>query len=181
MKLVIEIDRIKLLASQKEADNWGFRSFLKSCDIPSTRIDSIAHRIYNQVAAQIDCKTCGNCCKEMTPVLKAPDITRLAGELNLTEDEVKEKYLAPCEEKKGSYTFNVKPCPFLEGTVCSVYNARPADCQSYPHLHKKGISARTICIVQNCSVCPIVFNVYEALKSEIWSMADEDFDDENFL
>lgn len=181
MKLVIDIDQIKMLASKKEADNWGFRSFLKSCDIPSTRIDSIALRIYNQVAAQIDCTTCGNCCKEVSPILKVPDITRLANELKITEEEVKEKFLVKDDKETGGFTFNRKPCPFLEGTVCSVYGSRPSDCRSYPHLDKKGVKSRTISIIHNCSICPIVFNFYEALKSEIWSMADEDFDDENFL
>jgi len=180
MKLILEIDRIKLLAKEKEADNWGFRSFLKSCDIPSTRIDSITLRIYNQVVAGIDCTKCGNCCKEIAPVLKAPDIARLAEELNIPQADVMEKYLVKMEEE-GCFTFNRKPCPFLKGTVCSVYGARPSDCRSYPHLDKKGVKTRSICIIKNCSICPIVFNVYEVLKSEIWSMADEDFDDENLF
>ena len=43
-----------------------------------------------------------------------------------------------------------------------------ADCRSYPHLHKKEIISRLMGVVFNCSVCPIVFNVYEQMKLELW-------------
>ena len=75
----------------------------------------------------------------------------------------------------GEYHFNTLPCPFLKNNLCSVYNFRPNDCRSYPHLHKKNFVSRTMSVVNNTSICPIVFNVYEELKSEIWEM--DEFDD----
>lgn len=41
------------------------------------------------------------------------------------------------------------------------------NCISYPHLHKKDFTSRLIGVIENCSVCPIVFNVYERLKERI--------------
>jgi hypothetical protein len=42
------------------------------------------------------------------------------------------------------------------------------DCRSYPHLHKKDFAHRVIKVIDNCSICPIAFNVFERLKAELW-------------
>ncbi|NIM17940.1 MAG: YkgJ family cysteine cluster protein [Candidatus Aminicenantes bacterium] len=172
MDLIVDIDQIKKLSKKKEEENWGFRSFLKSCGIPPQNIDLITHRLYKKIAAKIDCMRCGNCCKEMKPVLTEKDISTCANGLNLSETEFKKQYLAETEEPD-KYTFNKKPCPFLQGTLCSIYNIRPLECRSFPHIQKKGLVSRLISVVHNCSLCPIVFNVYEGLKSQIWSMGDD--------
>jgi Fe-S-cluster containining protein len=172
MDLIVDIDQIKKLAKKKEEENWGFRSFLKSCGIPCQNIDLITHRLYSKIAAKIDCMSCGNCCKEVKPVLTEKDISTCAHGLNLSETEFKKQYLAETEEPD-KYTFNKKPCPFLQGTICSIYNIRPLECRSFPHIQKKCLVSRLISVIHNCSVCPIVFNVYEGLKSQIWSMGDD--------
>ncbi len=126
------------------------------------------------MAARIDCLSCGNCCKEMNPVLTAKDISTCSQGLNLTESEFKNQYLVPLEEAdKDKYTFKQSPCPFLEGTRCSIYNIRPLECRSFPHLQKKNLVSRLISVIHNCSLCPLVFNVYEGLKSRIWSLGDD--------
>jgi hypothetical protein len=33
-------------------------------------------------------------------------------------------------------------------------------------------------VVENCSICPIVFNVYEQLKGELWHSGDDEFADD---
>jgi Fe-S-cluster containining protein len=175
MKLETDLEKIKALSKKKEAENWGFRSFLKSCDISSKKIDLIAHRLYNKISGKIDCKSCGNCCMEMEPALTDDDIKRCSKGLKLSPGDFKDKYTMEMNEE-GKHTFNQKPCPFLSETTCSIYKTQPADCHSYPHLHKKGVVTRLISMIHNCSICPIVYNVYEGLKKEIWSMGD-DFDD----
>ena len=90
----------------------------------------------------------------------------LATHLSISENEFEEQYLIKDED--GDITFRATPCPFLSGNSCSVYEGRPDDCRSYPHLHKKDIVFRLMGVVFNCSVCPIVFNVYEQLKIELW-------------
>jgi Fe-S-cluster containining protein len=67
--------------------------------------------------------------------------------------------LYPAWREKG-----IKPCPFLEGNLCSNYDHRPGDCRSFPHLHKHDFIFRLWNVADNCAVCPIVFNVYERLK-----------------
>jgi len=136
MKLIREIDLIRRLSKKREEENWGFRSFLKSCEIPPRKIDLIAHHVYKHVVQRIDCTQCGNCCKEIEPVLTAEDISTCSKGLKLPETEFKNRYLVKTQEEN-KYIFNKKPCPFLSGTLCSIYEHRPADCRSYPHIQKK--------------------------------------------
>ncbi len=160
------LNRIKRFAKRKEGENWRFRSFLKSCGIESEEMDAIVHRLYREVSAKIDCKACANCCKEALPLLDEEDMERLTSGLGISTTELKEQYLV--EESNGKeYTFNKMPCPFLKDNLCSCYDYRPENCISYPHIHKRGFKSRLMRVIDNCSVCPIVYNVYEELKREI--------------
>jgi len=68
------------------------------------------------------------------------------------------------KDEDGDLHFKLLPCPFLLDKKCSIYDSRPADCKSYPHLHKKDFLSRLFGVIDNYSNCPIVFNVYEELK-----------------
>lgn len=173
MKLERDIDRIKKISQEKEEENWSFRSFLKSSGIQPKKIDSTIHRLYRTISSQIDCQICGNCCREILPILKKKDIIDMASGLKMSVDKFKKQYLEKCEIEEG-YSFNNNPCPFLKDNRCTVHGFRPDDCHSYPHLDKINFVSRTISVIKNCSVCPIVFNVYEKLKSEIWVVGDSD-------
>ncbi len=172
MKLIIELDKIKKLAEKKSEENKGFRSFLKTCEIPQSRVDMIVHRLYKNIYPKIDCTACFNCCKEVGPVISPDDIDTLSKELRLSKNEFISQYLVKMEEP-GLYTFNQKPCPLLKDNLCSVYEVRPGDCRSYPHLLVKKIHSHLCSIIKNCAVCPIVYNVFEVLKIEIWGMMDD--------
>ncbi len=174
MRLEKDINRIKRLSQQKDEENLGFRSFLKSSEIPGRKIDSIVQRLYNTFSSQIDCQSCANCCREIKPLVKEKDIIDMAAALKISTDSFKKQYLVNAADE-GGYHFNALPCPFLEGNRCKIYNFRPEDCRSYPHLHKSHFLSRSMSVVKNCSICPIVFNVYEQLKNEIWAM--DEFDD----
>jgi Fe-S-cluster containining protein len=172
MKIVTDTDRIRQLSEQNDDENWKFRSFLKMVDLESEEVDTIVQRHYGDVASQIDCCACANCCRTMLPILSDADIARMASALNMTEDELIRDYLKPAEEEDG-FTFKATPCPFLGGNLCTIYDARPENCRSYPHIHKEGFQFRLIGAIENCSVCPIVFNVYERLKAESWPGVDD--------
>jgi Fe-S-cluster containining protein len=85
----------------------------------------------------------------------------------LSVNEFRSRFLADDPEREGSVFIN-QPCPFLQDNFCTVYDHRPSDCRSYPHLHKRDFVFRMNQAFSNCSVCPIVFNVYEELKREFW-------------
>jgi Fe-S-cluster containining protein len=159
--------RVAKLARQREDENWAFRSFLKGCDIPSSRMDRLVHTLSAEVSAKIDCTACANCCKTISPRLTRTDIARLAAHLGLPPRAFTAQFLRQAEDGDG-WAFGARPCPFLANNLCTVYDQRPKDCRSFPHLHKRDFVFRLIQAVQNASLCPIVFNVYEQLKRELW-------------
>lgn len=160
-----KIRKIKRLAKRKRDENWSFRSFLKTCN--GDEMDAIVHRLYREISSKIDCRACANCCKEILPVLDQEDMDKLSSGLGVSTAQLKEQYLVE-EGVPKEYIFNKMPCPFLKNKACSCHDHRPESCVSYPHLHKEGFVHRLIGVVDNCSVCPIVYNVYELLKREVW-------------
>ncbi|MBV5340897.1 MAG: YkgJ family cysteine cluster protein [Deltaproteobacteria bacterium] len=160
-RIETDIANIEKLAQQRDAENWDFRGFLKRSDFAVAKIDSVVNDLYRKVLVQIDCTRCANCCKVILPILNESDIARLARHLRLEATEFKSRFLM---EDENGFVFNTQPCPFLVKNRCTVYEHRPQDCRSYPHLHKKNFVFRVNQAFSNCSVCPIVFNVYEELK-----------------
>jgi len=171
MKLVTDAKVVAELARKRQDENWKFRSFLKGIDLEAREVDAIVHRHYEEVSNQIDCCACGNCCRQLQPVLQGDDVTRLAAGLEIPREELVERFLTTDED--GDTIFNAMPCPLLSGDRCRAYEHRPDVCRSFPHLHKDEFVFRLIRVVQNCSVCPIVFNVFERLKDELWHDPDD--------
>jgi Fe-S-cluster containining protein len=167
-----DLSKIKKLAKTRENENWEFRAFLKESDFSSEEIDRTVHELYQEISLKIDCAKCANCCREMHPLLDDEDIEKLSVGSGLTEAQFKKQYLVK-DEEYGKFAFKIKPCPFLGNNGCNCYEYRPKDCQSYPHLDKEDFVFRLIEVVQSCSVCPIVFNVYERLKLAVWSGGDQ--------
>ena len=176
-----DLKRIKQLGEKKNRENWEFRSFLKFVDLEMEELDSIVHDIYQKVSSQIDCTKCANCCKEMKPVLDIEDIKRFSSGIDIPFEEFKNQHIEKGEDKNEFY-FNKKPCSFLKDNLCTNYDFRPEDCRSFPHLDKKEFVTRLWSVVDNYSICPIVFNVYEILKDKLWQHNDDDlYDDYNDL
>ena len=177
MRIEKKLKRIKRLAQKRDEENWKFRSYLKQSDIGRGELDAVVHRIVTEVTSQIDCTECGNCCKEMRPVLDEDDIEEFCVGLKTTVSSFREEYLVE-DETPSKYIFNGQPCPFLKGKVCSNYEHRPKDCRSYPHLQKADFISRLWGVVDNYAVCPIVFNSYEQLKAELWKK--DEWEDADF-
>jgi Fe-S-cluster containining protein len=152
---------IQQCAQQNEDENWNFRAFLKGREIAD--IDQAVHQLYRQIASQIDCTTCGNCCNVLHVVVTQDDMAKLSQHLGLSHQQFVDRYVCEDKEEEG-WAFRQQPCPFLHNTTCRHYDHRPELCQSYPHLQKDGIAWRLMMVIGNCEMCPIVFNVYEHLK-----------------
>ena len=179
--MVIEIDLkyIEEMAEEKAQENWRFRTFLKQLDMDTEELDALVHEITDEVSSQIDCTKCANCCKQIAPVLDKDDISGFASGLKMPVPEFKEKYLTESEDTPSKHKFNELPCPFLKDNLCSNYECRPSDCVSYPHIHKEDFVSRLWGVVDNYAICPIVFNVYEWLKAELWH--PNGFDEDEFF
>ncbi len=163
IELQLDLNTISQLAKSNWADNWNFRAFLQQ-KVDPAEIDQRVHLLNAQVSAAIDCVACGNCCRALEPQLENSDIARLSRGLAIGNRAVKDKLLRRTPDK--TFTFACKPCPLLkEDGRCSAYDHRPEDCRSYPHLHKYDFLSRSISAIGNYLHCPIVFNVYEQLKT----------------
>jgi Fe-S-cluster containining protein len=165
--MITDLIQIRTLGEKKLDENLRFRRFMKSHDYS----DRILRRIAEGIEDQIDCTACGNCCKTSTVHITERDIDRLARHFHLSPQRVIDGYTQPDQEEGG---LNLKftegeGCVFLEGTVCSVYDARPDICQRYPHLVRGNgsIVSRLWSIAPRASVCPIVYNSLEAFKQEL--------------
>ena len=166
-----ELEKIKRLSEEREDENWAFRATLKATDIPSKEIDQEVFILFQKYSNEIDCTQCGNCCREITPILKDHDVKRLAVALNISPSEVQNKYLRIDDD--GDLIFNTKPCPFLSDNKCRIYEHRPEDCRSYPHLDKGEFIFKTIQAIENCFICPIVFYVFEDLKAQFRDILED--------
>jgi len=169
MKIETDLKKIEKIARKNEDENWEFRSFLKGSHMEIDEMDFLVHRLFELVSKEIDCKMCANCCRTVSPGLDQEDIARLSQGLRMDTEGFKQQFLMKDEKNfSEEWIFNKKPCPFLKGNLCSHYELRPESCRSFPHLHKEEFVFRLLGVVNNYAVCPIVFNVYEQLKNELW-------------
>ena len=159
MEMETDLERIRELARRRDDENWTFRSFLKGCD--DKEIDGLVHEILEEVTAAVDCTQCANCCISLGACVNQDDIKRLSKALGMSAQAFETQFV---KEDDVGPILGGKPCPFLKENRCSVYQHRPSDCADYPNLHKDGFVFRLMSVVNNCAVCPIVFNVYERLK-----------------
>ena len=160
--LELDLEKIEELVKLREDKNIEFREFLKGQD--PDKIDETVQRINIEISNQIDCTTCGNCCMKLKPFITEQDIKILSQRLNLSQQQVMDDYI---EIDEGDQYFKNLPCSFLKEKKCTVYNGRPEDCRSFPHLHKEMFISILWGVIENYSICPIVFNVFERLKTEL--------------
>lgn len=103
---------------------------------------------------EVDCLTCGNCCRSMTPTFTKEDIQRISAHLSMTPKAFREKWLYKDEE--GDWMNKSRPCQFFNNKdfKCSIYEVRPADCAGFPHLAKKQPKGYIHVYKQNVEYCP---------------------------
>lgn len=163
--MITDPDTIKNLGERNRDTNFRFRSYLKSKD--GDRLDRTVKELYQFYSAKIDCTKCGNCCTLLKPLIQDTDIKTLAHITNKSIQDFERDYLETDED--GDIHFKELPCPYLIDKKCSIYDSRPEDCRSYPHLHKDDFLSRLFGVIDNYSICPIVFNVYEDFKYKFHS------------
>ena len=147
----------------------SFRSFLTKLEKKQPKgLQDLVVRLDKQVWKEVDCLSCGNCCKTMTPRFNAGDIKRISAHLGQTEEEFKARRLR--REKGGDRDWlnKTEPCQFLDLKTnrCSIYEVRPADCAGYPHLSKK-IKEYGHVHKQNIECCPATYKLVEKMMMHL--------------
>jgi hypothetical protein len=165
--VITDLVQIRMLGEKKRDENEKFRKHMKSRDYS----DRILRRLGEEIENQIDCTTCANCCRVATTQVTDRDIERIAKHLRITVSRVINEFTQPDTEEGGRNLKweKGKGCVFLEGNLCSIYDARPDICQRYPHIIRGNgsIASRMWSFVDRASVCPIVYNSLEKFKEEL--------------
>ncbi len=145
----------------------SMRSFLTRLENnPPKTINKIVDHADKEVWKEIDCLSCGNCCKKMTPTFTPKDIKRIAAHLEMTPNAFKEKWLV-FEKKDADWQNKKQPCQFINpvNNKCSIYAVRPADCSGFPHLTKKRKVTDYLHVhKQNIEYCPATFKWVEKMQ-----------------
>lgn len=131
-------------------------------------IDNLTANIDKEVWKEVDCLSCANCCKTMTPTYTEKDIKRIAEHLEMTSDEFKKKWLKK-ERNTGDWLNKSTPCQFLnlKDNKCSIYDVRPVDCSGFPHLPKKRLKDYMHVHKQNVEFCPATYKMVEKLMEKV--------------
>ena len=159
-------DEIRRLAEGKEAENLRFRRHLHAHHVPAEPFQIIAQ----EIERQIDCTQCANCCRQMMVEVTPEEIESIAAALGVTVQELMRQHIAPEPGDSRQKVMRTEHggCTFLNGNLCSIYEARPAACREFPHVavgaHTLG--ARMESISRHASVCPILYYSIEAYKRQ---------------
>jgi uncharacterized protein len=146
----------------------GYIKFLNRIEKkPPADLDVQAVDIEKQVWKEIDCLSCANCCKVMTPTYVAKDIKRISAHLGMTVKAFKDKWLN-FDKEAGDWVNKSTPCQFLnlETNMCDIYEVRPVDCSGFPHLSKKKMVEYIHVHQQNIEYCPATFSMVEKMMEK---------------
>lgn len=146
-----------------------FRSFITRIENkPPGNLETLSEKLDREVWKQADCMSCANCCKVMSPTYTFRDIKRIAAHLGMRPKDFKEKWLY-FDKKEKDWMNKSTPCQFLELKTnrCTIYEIRPADCASFPHLVKKPITDYMHVHKQNIEYCPATMVFVEKMIESI--------------
>lgn len=162
--MVTNLHTIAEAAEINATENLRFKKFLQAYD--SDKIDALVFTLNELITPQIDCTLCGNCCRSLMINVDTDDAARLSAHLKMSSELFYDKYIE--QSSAGTLAvMNTIPCHFLSDNKCTVYEARPKECREFPGLHHSGFTKRLFTIFMHYGRCPIIFNVVEALKTEL--------------
>ena len=146
------------------ANRKSFRSFLRKSEKATPRaIDKITPFVESQVWKEVECLSCANCCKKMTPTFTDKDLKRISAHFEMTPEAFRKKWLR--KDRNKDLVNKTEPCQFLNlaDNKCSIYEIRPADCAGFPHLSKRKWTEYAHVHLQNIDYCPATFKMVEKL------------------
>jgi Fe-S-cluster containining protein len=162
---------LRAFKKKAAATKTVFRRFLNKVEkAPSRTLEKISAVIEKEVWQEIDCLSCANCCKTMTPTFNAADMRRISAHLGQTVDQFKAQYLVRERGGERDWMNKKQPCQFLnlKDNKCSIYEVRPADCAGFPHLTKK-MKDYIHVHKQNVEYCPATYRLVQKLKAGVES------------
>jgi len=164
------MQRINLTRFHKKAHKYRsvFRRFLTRLEKnPPPGLDKLAAEADRNLWNEVDCLSCANCCKTMSPTYTAADIRRISHYLGIKQKNFIEKWLL--KDRDGDWINKSLPCQFLDLNTnkCKVYDVRPKDCAGFPHHNKRKMVDYMHVFKQNIELCPATFKMVEKMKEKL--------------
>lgn len=166
--MITDLIQIRRLGERKREENLRFRKWMKAHVFVERQFRKAAQDVENQ----IDCRQCAECCRVTEVQISPRDVAKLARFLRISEREFMAQHTARDGEgaailRRVESAGGRLACEFLEGNDCTVYEARPANCERFPHLLRGAgsLESRMWDFVDRATYCPIVYNWLEAVKA----------------
>ncbi len=154
---------IALKSAEMEKENVAFLQHLK--ELNSLELDASVHILNKLITPAIDCTQCGNCCKSLMIGLNTAEADAAAEFLAISRKDFDDAYVE--KSLSGKMLMSAMPCHFLADNKCTIYENRFAGCREFPALHLPEVQNRLFTIFMHYDRCPIIYNVMEALKTEV--------------
>lgn len=167
----IHLDIIEKKAKERRSDLIAFRkNAIKS---NAKAFDALLLPVAGSISADIDCTQCANCCKKLEAGISVEEMHALAALRGQSATDFLSSE-TETEETSGVTYLKKKPCIFLTGNLCCIYNARPKACRNFPDLSRPLVKYRIRKILDLYSICPIVFHTIETLMTNYPSLIAKD-------
>ena len=160
--MVTDLIQIRRMGEKNRAENLRFRRWIKSHNFVERQFRHAAEEIHDA----IDCRACAECCRVTEVQLAERDVQTLARHLRIPPARFLEQYTAEGSEGELILKRTEAGCVFLSGNECTVYEARPGNCERFPHLLRGSgsLESRMWQFVDRATYCPIVYNWMERVK-----------------
>jgi uncharacterized protein len=164
--MVTDLIQIQRLGEKSREENLKFRRWIKSHNFVERQFRRAAEEIHKQ----IDCRACAECCRVTEVQIVERDIEHLAKYLGIQRQRFLDEYTTL--DKEGARILRRTQsergfaCVFLDGNDCTVYEARPGNCERFPHLLRGAgsLQSRMWEFPDRATYCPIVYNWMETVK-----------------
>jgi Fe-S-cluster containining protein len=161
--MITDLVQIRRVGEKNRAENLRFRRWIKSHNFVERQFRKAAEHVQDS----IDCRQCGECCRVTEVQLVERDIEHLAKFLGLKPQKFLDEYTMVNKDNERILKRTKEAgCVFLDGNDCTVYEARPGNCEKFPHLLRGAgsLESRMWEMADRATYCPIVFNWMEEVK-----------------
>jgi uncharacterized protein len=160
--MLTDLVQIRRQGEKNRVENLRFRRWIKS----HTFVERQFRRAAEDIHAQIDCQACAECCRVTEVQLVDRDVDHLSRYLGIPRQAFLDQYTGLDAEGALILRRTEAGCVFLDGNACTVYDARPGNCEKFPHLLRGSgsLESRMWDFADRATYCPIVFNWLEQVK-----------------
>lgn len=138
VRIFPEWRRKKLSASSKFGSDKDLTQFSRYRDMAMGDAETMESSDWYDDGLAFECTRCGNCCTGSPGHVwvSMPEVERLAQRLSLSVDQFGSRYLRLIGSRLSLLESRAGDCVFWDAHAgCTVYEARPDQCRSWPFWH----------------------------------------------